>query len=70
LDAAEIGISRAPAASDVAVCPARAALVQRRRSAARRQLVHQSVHDVEIIESFPIDSSQKQILSNKIGDPT
>jgi hypothetical protein len=32
-------------------------------------LVHQSVHDVEIIDSFPIDNSQKQILSNKIGDP-
>jgi hypothetical protein len=32
-------------------------------------LVHQSVHDVEIIDSFPIDNSQKQILSNKINDP-
>ncbi|MEX2628169.1 MAG: DUF4157 domain-containing protein [Ilumatobacteraceae bacterium] len=33
-------------------------------------LVHQSVHDVEIVDSHPLDGSEKQKLLAKIADPT
>lgn len=33
-------------------------------------LVHQSVHDVDIIDVHDVDAGQKGVLSAKIGDPT
>jgi hypothetical protein len=32
-------------------------------------LVHESVHDVDVIDSHPVDAGQKAVLQQKIGDP-